>query len=129
MSVPIKALPLSGANELSGSLQVVCPVCGGGDARRPHEPDPLHAGRHAGRHFTTDDRGWLSTMLRAREQLLCTCRAAWQPRTAERLAGVLEKYARLVGPARLGAVTHSGAVEWPREPGVLVADGSRRSPE
>jgi dihydroxy-acid dehydratase len=26
---------------------------------------------------------------------------------------VLEKYARLVGPAHLGAVTHSGAVDWP----------------
>jgi dihydroxy-acid dehydratase len=35
-------------------------------------------------------------------------RAAWQPRTAEQLGGVLEKYARLVGPAHLGAVTHSG---------------------
>ena len=33
----------------------------------------------------------------------------------ERLAGVLEKYAKLVGPANLGAVTHSGAVEWPDE--------------
>ena len=42
-------------------------------------------------------------------------RAAWTPRSAERLAGVLEKYAKLVGPAHLGAVTHSGAVEWPRE--------------
>jgi dihydroxy-acid dehydratase len=40
-------------------------------------------------------------------------RAAWQPRAAERLAGVLEKYAKLVGPAHLGAVTHSGAMEWP----------------
>ena len=40
-------------------------------------------------------------------------RAAWQPRSTERLAGVLEKYARLVGPAHLGAVTHSGAVDWP----------------
>jgi dihydroxy-acid dehydratase len=40
-------------------------------------------------------------------------RAAWQPRSAERLAGVLEKYAKLVGPAHLGAVTHSGALEWP----------------
>jgi len=28
---------------------------------------------------------------------------------------VLEKYARLVGPAHLGAVTHSGALEWPME--------------
>jgi len=40
-------------------------------------------------------------------------RVAWRPREAERLAGVLEKYARLVGPAHLGAVTHSGAMEWP----------------
>ncbi len=35
-------------------------------------------------------------------------RQAYRPRAAERLSGVLEKYARLVGPARLGAVTHSG---------------------
>jgi len=42
-------------------------------------------------------------------------RAAWQPRRAERLAGVLEKYAKLVGPAHLGAVTHSGALDWPNE--------------
>ena len=40
-------------------------------------------------------------------------RAAWIPRQAERLAGVLEKYAKLVGPANLGAVTHSGNVDWP----------------
>ena len=42
-------------------------------------------------------------------------RAAWKPRRAERLAGTLEKYARLVGPANLGAVTHSGGVNWPIE--------------
>lgn len=30
-----------------------------------------------------------------------------------RLAGVLEKYAALVGPAHLGAVTHSGNLDWP----------------
>ena len=42
-------------------------------------------------------------------------RAAWQPRRAERLAGALEKYARLVGPANEGAVTHAGAVDWPVE--------------
>ena len=41
--------------------------------------------------------------------------AAWRPRQAERLAGALEKYARLVGPANLGAVTHAGALEWPVE--------------
>jgi len=41
-------------------------------------------------------------------------RAAYVPRQVERLAGVLEKYARLVGPAREGAVTHAGAASWPR---------------
>ena len=48
-------------------------------------------------------------------------RAAYVPRRRERLAGVLEKYAQLVGPAHLGAVTHSGALEWPHEaaPGSL----------
>ena len=42
-------------------------------------------------------------------------RAAWRPRAVEVLSGVLEKYAKLVGPAHLGAVTHAGAVEWPFE--------------
>ncbi len=46
---------------------------------------------------------------------LAARRAAHVPRSAERLAGVLEKYARLVGPAREGAVTHAGAADWPRE--------------
>jgi dihydroxy-acid dehydratase len=42
-------------------------------------------------------------------------RAALAPRAPQPLAGVMEKYAKLVGPARLGATTHSGAAEWPRE--------------
>jgi len=46
---------------------------------------------------------------------LAARRAAYEPRRPERLAGVLEKYAKLVGPAREGAVTHAGAVTWPRE--------------
>ena len=41
--------------------------------------------------------------------------AAWRPGPRERLAGLLEKYAAGVGPARTGAVTHAGAVEWPLE--------------
>jgi dihydroxy-acid dehydratase len=32
-----------------------------------------------------------------------------------RLGGLLEKYAATVGPANLGAVTHSGKVDWPEE--------------
>jgi len=42
-------------------------------------------------------------------------RAEYQPPPPQRLAGVLEKYARLVGPAREGAVTHAGAADWPWE--------------
>jgi dihydroxy-acid dehydratase len=49
------------------------------------------------------------------EAELARRRAAWAPRRDERLAGALEKYARLVGPANLGAVTHAGAVDWPVE--------------
>ncbi|NOG71037.1 dihydroxy-acid dehydratase [Roseicella sp. DB1501] len=36
-------------------------------------------------------------------------RAAWQPRRTDYNAGALWKYAQLVGPAHLGAVTHPGA--------------------
>jgi dihydroxy-acid dehydratase len=42
-------------------------------------------------------------------------RAEAPPAPRRQLAGVLEKYAALVRPARLGAVTHSGAVAWPYE--------------
>ena len=42
-------------------------------------------------------------------------RSAWRPPIRARLAGALEKYAALVGPAHLGAVTHSGKVDWPVE--------------
>jgi dihydroxy-acid dehydratase len=46
---------------------------------------------------------------------LAARRKAYTPCPPERLAGVLEKYAKLVGPAREGAVTHAGAAAWPRE--------------
>ena len=49
------------------------------------------------------------------EAELARRRAEYRPRPPQRLAGVLEKYARLVGPAREGAVTHAGAADWPRE--------------
>jgi dihydroxy-acid dehydratase len=43
-------------------------------------------------------------------------RRARQPVTdAAKLGGVLEKYASVVGPAHLGAVTHSGGVVWERD--------------
>ena len=48
---------------------------------------------------------------------LASRRAAWRPPVREPLGGALEKYEKLVGPAHLGAVTHSGAVRWPYEKG------------
>lgn len=44
---------------------------------------------------------------------LAARRADWAPWQRERLAGALEKYARLVGSTHEGAVTHSGLVDWP----------------
>ncbi len=46
---------------------------------------------------------------------LASRRSSWRPPARARLGGVLEKYEKVVGPAHLGAVTHSGAVEWPYE--------------
>jgi dihydroxy-acid dehydratase len=47
------------------------------------------------------------------ESELARRKAAWKPADrAVRLAGVDEKYSRLVGPAHSGAVTHSGGVQW-----------------
>jgi len=40
-------------------------------------------------------------------------RQAWKPRPPRHRAGALAKYARLVGQAPGGAVTHAGAAEWP----------------
>jgi dihydroxy-acid dehydratase len=43
------------------------------------------------------------------EAELAARRTAWQPRQTDYRSGVLWKFAQLVGPARLGAVTHPGA--------------------
>ena len=40
-------------------------------------------------------------------------REAWKPRPPRHRAGALAKYARLVGQAPGGAVTHKGAADWP----------------
>jgi dihydroxy-acid dehydratase len=47
-----------------------------------------------------------------------------KPTGVHRRGGLLEKYAAVVGPAHLGAVTHSGGVEWPRDP--VDPDAARR---
>ena len=47
------------------------------------------------------------------EQEIKQRQAVWSPPTRAPLGGLLEKYAAVVGPANLGAVTHSGNVDWP----------------
>ncbi|MGZ5206768.1 MAG: dihydroxy-acid dehydratase [Caldimonas sp.] len=59
--------------------------------------------------------------LKVSDEELARRRAAHRPAPRERLAGVLEKYAKLVGPAYLGAVTHSGMVEWEDERAMTAA--------
>jgi dihydroxy-acid dehydratase len=82
-----------------------CPeAAAGGPIALVQDRDRIRIDAHAGRIELLVD-----------EAELARRRSAWQPRRAERLAGVLEKYARLVGPANLGAVTHSGELEWPYE--------------
>jgi len=44
---------------------------------------------------------------------LAARRRTWKPRPPRHRAGALAKYARLVGQAPGGAVTHAGAAEWP----------------
>jgi len=50
--------------------------------------------------------GTIDVALSATE--LAARRAAWQPRQTDYRSGTLWKFAQLVGPARLGAVTHPG---------------------
>jgi dihydroxy-acid dehydratase len=60
-----------------------------------------------GDRITIDARGGKATLHVSKADLAARRRAWRVPRRAA-LSGVLEKYARLVGPANRGAVTHSG---------------------
>ena len=53
------------------------------------------------------EKGSIDVLLSDAE--LAARRAAWQPRKTDYNAGAIWKYAQLVGPAHLGAVTHPGA--------------------
>jgi dihydroxy-acid dehydratase len=43
------------------------------------------------------------------EEVPATRRTAWKPRKTTFNSGAIAKYAKLVGPAHLGTVTHEGA--------------------
>ena len=53
------------------------------------------------------DKGTIDVVLSDAE--LAARRAAWKPRKTDYNSGAIWKYAQLVGPAHLGAVTHPGA--------------------
>jgi dihydroxy-acid dehydratase len=53
------------------------------------------------------DKGSIDMLVPEAE--LAARRAAWQPRKTDYQSGAIWKYAQLVGPASLGAVTHPGA--------------------
>lgn len=76
----------------------------GGPIRLLRDGDRIHIDAH---------KGTLDVELSDEEFARRTREAV--PFTRGRLGGVLEKYEALVRPANLGAVTHSGAVEWPYE--------------
>jgi dihydroxy-acid dehydratase len=59
------------------------------------------------------DAGALRMDLLVEDRELTERRRAWKPRQPRHRAGALAKYARLVGQAPGGAVTHDGAAEWP----------------
>jgi dihydroxy-acid dehydratase len=69
----------------------------GGPIALLHDGDPIVIDAEAG----TIDVKLSETELQARRQ-------AWKPRTTDYASGAIWKYAQLVGPAHLGAVTHPG---------------------
>jgi dihydroxy-acid dehydratase len=47
------------------------------------------------------------------DAVLAERRAQWRAPAPRHKAGLLAKYAKLVGQANKGAVTHDGGAEWP----------------
>lgn len=65
---------------------------------------------HQGMKFSLISRELIADSIEAVVRAHCY---VWTPPTRARLGGLLEKYAAVVGPANLGAITHSGNVGWP----------------
>ena len=68
---------------------------------------PIALLRNGDRIVIDAEKGTIDVVLSDAE--LAARRAAWQPRKTDYNAGAIWKYAQLVGPAHLGAVTHPGA--------------------
>ena len=68
---------------------------------------PIALLRNGDRIVIDAEKGTIDVALSEAE--LAARRAAWQPRGTDYNSGAIWKYAQLVGPAHLGAVTHPGA--------------------
>jgi dihydroxy-acid dehydratase len=68
---------------------------------------PIGLLRNGDRIVIDAERGTIDVALSDAE--IAARRAAWQPRRTDYNSGAIWKYAQLVGPAHLGAVTHPGA--------------------
>jgi dihydroxy-acid dehydratase len=68
---------------------------------------PIALLRNGDRIVIDAGKGTIDVLLSDAE--LAARRAAWQPRKTDYQSGAIWKYAQLVGPAHLGAVTHPGA--------------------
>ena len=68
---------------------------------------PIALLRNGDRIVIDAEKGTIDVVLSDAE--LAARRSAWQPRKTDYNAGAIWKYAQLVGPAHLGAVTHPGA--------------------
>jgi dihydroxy-acid dehydratase len=68
---------------------------------------PIGLLRNGDRIVIDADKGTIDVVLSDAE--LAERRAAWQPRRTDYNSGAIWKYAQLVGPAHLGALTHPGA--------------------
>jgi dihydroxy-acid dehydratase len=67
---------------------------------------PLALLRNGDRIVIDAEKGTIDTLVPDTE--MAARKAAWQPRRTDYNAGAIWKYAQLVGPAHLGAVTHPG---------------------
>jgi dihydroxy-acid dehydratase len=67
---------------------------------------PIALLRNGDRIVIDAEKGTIDVVLS--EAALAARRAAWQPRRTDYNSGAIWKYAQLVGPAHLGAVTHPG---------------------
>jgi dihydroxy-acid dehydratase len=68
---------------------------------------PIALLRNGDRIVLDAEQGTMDVLLTDAE--LAARRAAWTPRKTDYNSGAIWKYAQLVGPAHLGAVTHPGA--------------------